>query len=273
MQALPLDLTAFYNANRGRSLRQQVKAPGLTKKRQFLHYADGLLIGHCNQLEARKVLDLGCGRGETLNYLADVRDGQYSGISISQIEQQLGLEEVEKLNRQLTVRLFAADFDQVSTWRLFPSQDIVFSQDALVHSRAAFVIVGLVAKALRPEGRFIVCQEFLSSSELTLDAKDMLLVSQYRQALDLTGLVQLDEWLAASGQSGLQTIENQDLSAYVQNFDPLWYVYALISLCAPKNIDHSVFLRRCRALALRKTLLKRGLLQYRLLVLEKSSGQ
>jgi cyclopropane fatty-acyl-phospholipid synthase-like methyltransferase len=144
----------------GASIHRAVWGPGITTRSGATRFVDDLILEQLRELRAvPTVLDLGCGIGESLAYLARRQDLVAEGITISPVQaaranerfRHAGLERIRC--REANFLSLPADLRDV---------DLAFSIEAFVHSPNAAGYFSEAARVLRKSGRLFVCDDFLT---------------------------------------------------------------------------------------------------------------
>ncbi|HXY49199.1 MAG TPA: class I SAM-dependent methyltransferase [Terriglobales bacterium] len=156
------------------------------------------MLDHCIQrLDLRgekEVLDLGCGYGGTLIYLARLLDCHGVGLTISPKQARIAKESIAKagLSHRLTVVL-----EDVATF-LFPAEafDLVWAMESSEHFANKPQFLRDVAYTLRPGGKLLLTAWTGSMQDSRVSAvarsflcPDLWTAEQYRGAIEATGMV------------------------------------------------------------------------------------
>ena len=132
-----------------------------------LHYSHQLLLAEIEPVAERsgqtalRIADLGCGIGASLRYLLGHLAWPTTaiGITISATQAQLAQQQVRDTPAKHTCAVLEADFLSVP---LSGGFDAVYSIEAFSHSPSAAGYLAQVARLLRPGGRLILIDDFLT---------------------------------------------------------------------------------------------------------------
>lgn len=100
-----------------------------------------------------KILDIGSGYGGAARYLAKKYGCKVDCLNLSETENERNRELTKKAELDELVTVTMGNFEKIPFER--ESYDIVWSQDALLHSNRKEKVFREVARVLKPEGRFI----------------------------------------------------------------------------------------------------------------------
>jgi SAM-dependent methyltransferase len=155
----------------------------------------------------RRVLDLGCGVGTAASYLAERREVDVLGVSISPTQVRLA-EQYAARGRPLrgSVRFQVADFTALPEG--VAGFDLAFSIEAFVHADPAAAYFREAARALRPGGALVVIDDVLTSTS------DDPRLDRFREGWHVSALVSVDEASSAAAEAGLDLVASVDLSSW-----------------------------------------------------------
>ena len=200
-----------------------------------LAYATGMFAGPDDDLEsaqARKyawvaeqlavppggtVLDVGCGWGSNLLYLAEATGADLHGITLSAKQREYALERAHALGLADRVRV---DQMHIEDMELAPeSLDAVLFVGSIVHMDNREEIHRRVARALRPGGRLLISDCFFPVQERG-DRESSATRYIFFEALGYCRLLHLSQELALVEGAGLDVTRVEDLTgSYVRTLE------------------------------------------------------
>lgn len=220
-----------------------------------------------------RVLDAGCGLGGTALYLHEHLGGEYIGITLS--DSQCERARNEALARgvgtqcRFAVRSYDADLDDL----VHGGVDAVVMVESLAHAVSPGATLARLASHVRPGGRLLIVDdvpdEALSSSD-----RDLL---TFQRGWMCPALARRSELLAAARTSGLELVEDRDLTEFVPRRSPgslavrigAARVASLLGAVTPAR----VLLDSIHGGLALERLYARRLATYRLLVFERASSR
>ena len=172
------------------------------------------------QLDIRpgeRVLDVGCGWGSNLLYLAQASEGRLHGVTLSAQQQAFALERARELGVGDRVRI---DQLHVEDLELAPgSLDAVLFVGSVVHMHNREEIYERVTRALVPGGRLLISDCFFPRV-VRSDRASAATHYIFFEALGYCRLLNLSEELALIESAGLDITRVEDLtSSYVLTLD------------------------------------------------------
>jgi tocopherol O-methyltransferase len=171
---------------------------------QRRHHADAVL--NMNRVLAtlagissgQRVLDAGCGIGGSAIWLAENRGACVDGVNINarQVEQARRLARGHLLEDR--VQFHVADF--CATELAGESFDVVWALESACYAEDKRAFLSEARRLLKPGGRLIVADAFLTRDELAADERR--LIEQWQQGWAIPGVTSIDQfgsWLREAG--------------------------------------------------------------------------
>lgn len=199
----------------GRAIHRAVWGPGVTTRNAAIHFVDELILTELGRFEPNpKVLDMGCGVGASLLFLAQRRAIVGEGITISPRQASHATELFESA-RMNTLRCRSGNF------LALPSDihdiDLAFSIEAFVHSPDVEGYFSQAARVVRPGGKLIVCDDFLSQrASFETSAKEREWLQEFRTGWKISSLVTADSACETARSAGFKLIEVLDLTGFLE---------------------------------------------------------
>lgn len=199
----------------GLSIHRAVWGPGVTTRNVAIHFVDDLILTELrNVAPIPKVLDMGCGVGASLLYLAQRRAIVGEGITISPLQASHATELFESA-RMNTLRCCSGNF------LALPSDihdvDLAFSIEAFVHSPDVVGYFSQAARVVRPGGKLIVCDDFLSQrASHDPSAKEREWLQEFRTGWKISSLVTADSACETARSAGFKLIKVLDMTGFLE---------------------------------------------------------
>jgi cyclopropane-fatty-acyl-phospholipid synthase len=157
-----------------------------------------------------RVLDVGCGWGSNMLYLAANTEGTFEGITLSAQQRLELLRRARARGLRDRVRVDVCHVDELT---LAPeSVDAILFSGSIVHMRNREQIHGMVARLLKPGGRLLISDCYFPAQargDRTSNATDHI----FYQTLGYCLLLNLHEELAFIEKAGLDILHVQDLTS------------------------------------------------------------
>lgn len=169
------------------------------------------ILTKLNIRPGERVLDVGCGWGSNLLYLAQHTRGDFHGITLSARQRAVALERAREWGVADRVRI---DLCHVEDLNLEAgSFDAVLFSGSIVHMHNRAAVHALVGEILRPGGRVLISDCYYpvqQRGDLESAATQYIFV----EALGYCRLIGLAEELALIEQAGLDILHVEDLSRH-----------------------------------------------------------
>lgn len=237
-------------------LHRAVWGEGVRNRNEAFHFVHELLLKELELLGRPKprILDLGCGVGASLVYLLERSEGEGFGITNSgaqlEIARSLG-------NATFQMGDFCSD-------PLPGNVDLAYGIESFVHARDPKAFFDNVAKALRPDGRLVLVDDFLAAKD-----RDERPTPDFVKGWHVRSLLRPEEVDAQAAVQRLELVSDRDLTKLLELDRPRdRALAALIPLLRPLGLEGVRYSSLLGGNALR-TCLKRGLVTYRFRVWQK----
>jgi cyclopropane fatty-acyl-phospholipid synthase-like methyltransferase len=215
------------------AMRRAVWADGVESLPEAVDYVNGLIAAEARSRAAAvkggalHVLDIGCGVGGSLLFLADSLDGPLSGIGVTISPRQADFARRQAAIRGLssTCTFLAADFSAVGS---LPPVHLAFAIESAVHFAAPAAFYSSAARALAPGGRLIVVDDFIvregerpagglragRGARHRLRRRERLL-DAFRRGWLLPSLCTFEQAVQAAQVCGLRMVEERSLGQFL----------------------------------------------------------
>lgn len=255
-----------------KAIHREVWGPGVQSEKEAYEYVNKLVSSVIGKLAQdfpapMRVLDLGCGVGGTLFYLAERMPIEALGVSLSPV----GIRMAEDLARD-------AGFDGVCRFVEANYLDLpeleschaVYAIEAFLHGPDAGKFFRSASSVLAVGGRLIVCDDFSTErAERSLDRKAMRDLAEFKRGWHVGSLITTAQANVHAVDAGLRLIDDQDLTPYLRLRRPCdRLIAAFVNLGRGLTFRSPWWDSWVGGNAIQQCLLS-GLVEYRLLVFEK----
>jgi cyclopropane fatty-acyl-phospholipid synthase-like methyltransferase len=165
------DVQRYYDANTAAFVRhgqggslgaihRAVWGPGVTDRAHAFRYVEDLILRELETLAPTRpahVLDLGCGVGGSLAYLAGQRPLHGTGVTISPVQARLGQQRLAELGLAERVQIFEGDYCALPAG--IEHVDLAYAIESFVHGPSPERFLAEAARVLSPDGLLVVCDD------------------------------------------------------------------------------------------------------------------
>lgn len=286
MQAQTERVSRFYDDNTGLflslgqgtegTIHRAVWGPGVETRVAAMAYVDGLILERLRRVERAaiepppRVADLGCGVCASLCRMARVVPMRGVGLTISPAQVRLARERIASAGLAERVECVEADFCALPPG--LEPVDLAFSIEAFVHAPSAADYFRECARLVRPGGRLIICDDFLSAAERRSEPRARRWIERFQRGWVAPNAVSVSEARELARAAGFVHEETLDLTAYLEMRRPRDYAAGALMRCLgwlPVKGSYWSMLYGGHALQL---CLKRGWIRHSLVVWRRESG-
>ncbi len=174
------------------------------------YQAQSLIVErHIRTQGARRVLEIGCGRGfNVLNLARRNSDVAFVGVDLTPLHVRAA-RAVARRRRNLDID--EGDFHHLPY--ADESFDLVFSVEAICHAADVYQVVEEVRRVLRPGGRFVTIEPWRQAEFETLGQSARDAAQLIEAAFVLPNLQEFDRWLERTTALGFEPILSEDVTA------------------------------------------------------------
>jgi len=273
------DVEEYYEANTKRFLRfgqggtvgaihRAVWGPGVRTRAEAFHYVHDRLL-ELGSPQTLRVLDLGCGVGASLEYLAQHRDIRGVGVTISEAQVQLATQRFARAGLSTRLRCVRADFTKLPA-EVEPV-DLAYGIESFVHAPSPTPFFAEAARIVRSGGLLALCDDFASERVEAgeLPAREARWVREFRTGWNVGSLVSPRSAQRLADEHGFDLVQDNDLTPDVELRRPRDRVItAMVRLGRHIPTRNPWWLNMLGGNALQMALVRR-LFTYRLLVWKK----
>ena len=241
------------------AIHRAVWGPGIVNRSDAFHYVEDQIARIVARLPPGPgrptVVDLGCGVGASLGYLAERLPIRGIGVTVSAVQAHLAARRLQEAGLSEQVTCFEGDFLDLPAG-LGPA-DVVYAIESLVHAQRPQQFFEQCARLLRPGGVLVICDDFRGTAAGPAAERT---IEQFCSGWHVNALLEPEELHALARAAGFEHTSTVDLSPYLEIHRPRdRAISALLSLLPARAFSH---LRGGRAL---QTCVERGWIRYQLL--------
>ena len=230
-------------------IHRAVWGEGVARREEAFHFAHDLLGTRIAESGARRILDLGCGVGASLEYL--LHGTELVGFGVTNSGVQAGL-----ARARLAGRAVVSELDFCSA-PLEAPVDIAFAIESFVQAPDAPSFFANVARALAPGGHLVLCDDFLAAGD------DDPWLREFRRGWQASSLLRREAVDALAAEQGLELVEDRDLTPFLELDRPRDRALGLLIALTRPFVSLSARLESHLGGNALRQCLKRGLVVYR----------
>jgi SAM-dependent methyltransferase len=198
------------------AIHRAVWGPGVTTREQAFHFvedriADVLVDVAVAPVGAPHVVDLGCGVGGSLCYLAERLPLCGTGVTLSPVQARLAMDRVRGLNLTARVTCIEADYTQLPD--SLAAADLAFAIESFVHGPSPERFFAACARLVKPGGWLLVCDDFRRP---TIDVRATRTIEQFRRGWHINSLLTHEELRACALAAGFAHEATTDLTPWLE---------------------------------------------------------
>jgi SAM-dependent methyltransferase len=197
------------------ALHRAVAGPGVTTKADAFRYVEDMIMAFAARLppspSPAHVIDLGCGVGGSLCYLAGRLPIVGTGITLSPTQAALARERIAAAGLSDRLKIIAGDFTDVPS-EVAPA-DLVFAIESFVHAPDAARFFAQCLRLLRPGGALIICDDFRRPAA---GAEATAAIERFCRGWHVNTLLEPGELHGLADAAGFAHQSTTDLSRYVE---------------------------------------------------------
>jgi cyclopropane fatty-acyl-phospholipid synthase-like methyltransferase len=200
----------------GASLHRAVWGPGVSTRDAAVHYVDELILKALPpDVATPTIVDLGCGLGASLLYLAGRIDMKGEGITISPLQAARAATMIAEAGLGARVRCREGNYLSLPD-DLAGRADLTFSVEAFLHGPDADGYFREAARTLRPGGRLLICDDFLTSADPPASPRAARWLEEFRTGWRVGSLVTVDRVHTLAAAHGLVLVRDIDLTPMLE---------------------------------------------------------
>lgn len=195
----------------GGAIHRAVWGPGVATRRQAFHYVEDRIAALAQSLVAPgtvpHLVDLGCGVGTSLLYLAERLPIHGTGITISPVQARLARRRIHEAG--FSGRITCVEGDYCAIPANVEKADLAYAIESFVHGPDAGGMLAAWAGLIRPGGLLVLCDDFKRPIDSNASAQA---VERFRRGWHVNTLLSRDELQAAARDAGFDHESTDDLS-------------------------------------------------------------
>jgi cyclopropane fatty-acyl-phospholipid synthase-like methyltransferase len=200
----------------GAAIHRAVWGPGVTTRQAAFHHVEELIRQALPADVAEPtVVDLGCGLGASLLYLADRTNLHGEGITISPVQAAGAAKLIAQVGAGDRVHCREGNFLALPD-DLAGRADLTFSIEAFIHSPDAGRYFHEAARSLRPGGKLLICDDFLTTAAPPAAPRAARRLAEFRTGWRVGSLLTVEQVRTIADAHGLSLHRDLDLTPMLE---------------------------------------------------------
>jgi SAM-dependent methyltransferase len=209
---------AFVRLGEGASLgaiHRAVWGPGVTERGAAFHYVEDRMVEWLRPALAERedphVVDLGCGIGASLCYLAQQLPLHGTGVTLSPVQVRFAAARIASLGLADRVRCIEGDYTALPP-DISPA-DLAYAIESFVHGPSPERFFAEAARLVRPGGLLIVCDDVRRENGSADAAR---FIERFERGWHVNSLLTQEELRRTASAAGFAHEATTDLSPYLE---------------------------------------------------------
>ena len=219
------DVRAYYDRHTGDfvthgqggaegALHRAVWAPGIETPAAAFHYVEDRIAAHLpstgDATPLRRILDLGCGVGGSLCYLARRLPVTGVGITVSPVQVDHARQRIAAAGLIDRIRCVEADYAAPPD---LPPADLAYAIESFAHAPDPAAFFAACARLVAPGGTLVICDDFRRPAAAREAAAA---VERFRRGWHLNTLIDRAELRALAARAGFAHETTEDLTPHLR---------------------------------------------------------
>lgn len=197
------------------AIHRAVWGPGVTRRRQAFRYVEDRLVELIRQLpplfDASRVVDLGCGVGASLCYLAEALPLSGTGITLSPVQVRLAERRIRDAGLSERIRCIEADYCDLPVD--VGTADLAYAIESFVHAPSPARFFAQCARVVRPGGVLVICDDFRRSANEAVATQT---IARFCRGWHVNTLLEPADVHSLARAAGFEHESTVDLSPYLE---------------------------------------------------------
>ena len=206
------------------AIHRAVWGPGVTTREQAFRFAEDRVADIVRRVAARStasaagtvadpphVVDLGCGVGASLCYLAGQLPITGTGVTLSPIQVQVANERIESAG--LSDRVACIEGDYADLPKDMQAADVAFAIESFVHGPDPARFFSEAARIVRPGGALVICDDVRRRAD---SPKAERVIHRFKRGWHVNSLLDAGALRSLADAAGFEHESTEDLSSYLE---------------------------------------------------------
>ena len=196
------------------AIHRAVWGPGTSSRRQAFRYVEDRIAELIQRLppsfEASHVVDLGCGVGASLCYLAARLPVRGTGITVSPVQARIAERRIRAAGLADRIRCVEGDYCDLPDDIV--AADLAYAIESFVHGSNPSRFFAQCRRLVRPGGLLVICDDFKRSADEAAAGT----IERFCRGWQVNTLLERGEVRALARAAGFEHESTDDLSPYLE---------------------------------------------------------
>ena len=197
------------------AIHRAVWGPGAVDRDRAFRYVEDIIVEHLRNLQSPvgppHVVDLGCGTGMSLCYLAQQIPIHGTGITLSPVQVQIAKQNIR--NQNMLDRITCLEGNYCHLPPTLKTADCAFAIESFVHAQDPTSFFSECRRLVRPGGSLIICDDFTRKVTRTRASRT---ISRYKRGWRVNTLIDLSQLLSLATNAGFIHKSTTDLTSFLE---------------------------------------------------------
>ena len=197
------------------AIHRPVWGPGVDSREGAFHYVDDRIAEVVQRMPTSAgplhVVDLGCGVGASLCYLAARSSIRGTGVTLSPVQARLAAERTHQAGLSERVVCVEASYDDLPP--AIPPADVAYAIESFAHAPAPARFFAECGRLVKPGGALVICDDFRRAA---VGRRAERTIARFTRGWHLNSLLQQDHVRDLAAAAGFSLETRTDLSPYLE---------------------------------------------------------
>ena len=199
------------------AIHRAVWGPGAATREQAFHFVEDRIaavvrrVGSGTVGEAAHAVDLGCGVGASLCYLAGLLPITGTGVTLSPVQVRAARERIAAAGLSGRVTCVEGDFGDLPAG--LEAADVAYAIESFVHGPDPARFFAEAARLVRPGGALVICDDVRRRGG---GRKAERSIHRFKRGWHINSLLEAGELQSLAGEAGFDHSSTEDLSPYLE---------------------------------------------------------
>ncbi|MCF7915014.1 MAG: class I SAM-dependent methyltransferase [Spirochaetaceae bacterium] len=155
----------FGHGSSSKAIHRAVWAEGVENRQQAMNFINSMIVDSVRSSGAKHLLDIGCGVGGSMLYIAGKTPARLSGVTISPRQAETGRQLFNSSDCSERCSIIAGDFTDPQMRAQLPVPfDTAYAIESFLHMPSAELFFKQAARVLKHGGDLFICDDVLASN-------------------------------------------------------------------------------------------------------------